>query len=83
MNKWVHQKRQHDSVEVKFIFPGGGGDRGGEEEGAKKRMGRGSTDSTKACLSRKMQPVASRCHLKLERGRERGTGSGMSWIQAQ
>lgn len=79
MNRWVTRKRQHDSVEVKFTFPGGGG----EEEGAKKRMGRGDTDSTKACLSRKMQPVASGCHLKLERGRERGAGSGMSWIQAQ
>lgn len=32
----------------------------------KKRVGRAGTDSTKACLDRKMQPGAGGCYLRLE-----------------
>lgn len=36
----------------------------------KKSVERAGTDSTKACLGRKMQPGAGRCHLRLEQENE-------------
>lgn len=61
-NRWAPQKKkQHESVEVKLIFPGEN-----RRRVDKKSVGRGATDSTKACLGRTMQQGAGGCHLRLE-----------------
>lgn len=55
------RKKQHESVEVKLIFPGEN-----RRRVDKKSVGRGATDSTKTCLGRTMQQGAGGCHLRLE-----------------
>lgn len=51
------EKKQHESVEVKLIFPGEN-----RRRVDKKSVGRGATDS----LGRTMQQGAGGCHLRLE-----------------